>query len=83
MVGTADMLCTADLLVCRMQSVCTAEYHGVAGLGTLVGDAVEMGAVMETIGGTARRDQPLLAGSYKPNIGHTYTGIQPTQYSTQ
>ena len=71
------------LLLCTVQSVYAAEYCDVAGLGTLVGDAVEMGAVMETIGGAVRKRQPLLTGSYKPNTGHTYTGTHPTLHGIQ
>ena len=62
----------------------TADCCCVAGLGTLVGDAVEMGAVMETVAAAAvRKHRPLLTGSYKPNTGHTYTGMHPTLHGTQ
>jgi acyl transferase domain-containing protein len=54
--------------------VLTADTGCVIGLGTLVGDAVEIGAVMETIAGLGNT---LLTGSYKANTGHTYTGILP------
>ena len=58
----------------RVQSLLTADTGCVIGLGTLVGDAVEIGAVMETIAGLGNK---LLTGSYKANTGHTYTGILP------
>ena len=41
------------------------------GLGTRVGDTVEMGAVMNTI--IHDRTWPLATGSFKPITGHTYT----------
>ncbi|KAI6350677.1 hypothetical protein MCOR25_010479 [Pyricularia grisea] len=43
------------------------ECHGT---GTKAGDPIETKAIYETLGQKAKRSQPLVIGSVKPNIGH-------------
>ena len=40
------------------------------GTGTQVGDSVEMESLINVFGGGRRKDNPLLVGAVKANVGH-------------
>jgi acyl transferase domain-containing protein len=46
------------------------DYVEAHGVGTEIGDGIEVAALIDAFAGQRRRDAPCLLGSVKPNIGH-------------